>query len=44
MTEPVARCESCGSWTYLYALDKLMGNPHFCNDCKAKQKGKRHVA
>ena len=45
MTEPVARCESCGSWTYLYALDKLMGNPHFCNDCKAvKAKGSYEVA
>jgi hypothetical protein len=38
--EPIARCESCGAWTYLYALDKLMGHPHFCVNCKIKQKGK----
>ena len=44
MTEPVARCEACGAWTYLHAMDKLMGNSHFCIDCKAKQKGSRYVA
>ncbi len=42
--EPIERCESCGAWTYLYAIDKLMGHPHFCTDCKNKQKGKRRVA
>jgi hypothetical protein len=40
----VARCESCGSWTYLNDLDKLMGHPHLCITCKERKKGLKRAS
>jgi hypothetical protein len=39
INENITRCESCGAWTYLNEVDRLMGEPHICPFCKDKAKG-----